>query len=55
MRNLREGCSAMVDLGVVLMVGIAFAALTRKANVFRGANGDSIYHMDSRRPIRCYR
>ena len=28
MRNLRESTEAMVDLGVVLMIGIAFAAMT---------------------------
>jgi len=27
-RNLRESTEAMVDLGVVLMIGIAFAAMT---------------------------
>ena len=28
MRSLRESTEAMVDLGVVLMIGIAFAAMT---------------------------
>jgi len=42
LRSLKDNVRGLVDLGIILMIGIAFAGLTRKARVFRGLDGDSL-------------
>ena len=46
LRSLKDDLRAAVDLGVVLMIGIAFAGLKNGVKMLFCPNGDSIYHMD---------
>ena len=46
LRSLKNDLRAAVDLGVVLMIGIAFAGLTGRVKMLLGLNGDCIHHMD---------
>jgi len=53
LRSLKDNVYGVIDLGIVLMIGIAFAGLkfyVADKNVMFGCpDGDSLYHMDCKR------
>ena len=46
LRKLSENTHAVIDLGIVLMIGIAFAALKDRVNSLSCVDGDCLYHLD---------
>ena len=49
MRKLIDNTHAVIDLSIVLMIGIAFAALKDRVKSLSCADGGCVYHMDTKR------